>query len=398
MLAASLLLLAEATRAGRLAPSQTVPADTDCRSAVIVIFGVFKHYFTFTIILIAILPIPYHNYLVFRFWSAAPSPDSPPSPVPARAVFYWWDAGSRACLPCRRCVGEEHTLQPCTKYRDTQCGSRHQVNMTGEEEEEGEEDLHEGVLVFEARDQVEKVPPAFGTPKHEESGAEVERSSSTRDVHMQRVSEEFEAAGLKYQTDGSSAAPFGRPKFYTDETDDESSQSPREKHLENVVKKFLREDNNGAENATDKEVEQNEDITANTVGAGHNSEDEAPVAPSSMQPSTDQVLTKNAFRQIFKMIKDDYERMEEAPEARRSKESEFAKHKLLITLGFLILFLAVACLVMVTQDQPKGPLGQQQGHGHPARASLPQTCGRGKGAKLLPKYHCLHYKGIGKGG
>ena len=301
----------------------------------------------------------------------------------SRAVFYWWDSHSRACLPCRRCGGEEHTLQPCTKYRDTQCGSRHQINMTREEEEEeGEEDLHEGVLVFEARDQVEKVPPAFGTPKHEES--EVERSSSTRDVHMQRVSEEFEAAGLKYQTDASSAAPFGRPKFYTDETDDESSQSPREKHLENVVKKFLREENNGAENATQKEVELNEDITTKTLDAGDNSEEEDPVAPSSMQPSTDQVLTKNAFRQIFKMIKDDYERMEEAPEARRIKESEFAKHKLLITLGFLVLFLAVACLVMVTQDPPKGPPGHQQGQGYPA--GLPQTCGRGKGAKLLPYY------------
>ena len=51
------------------------------------------------------------------------------------------------------------------------------------EEEEGDNTEEDGVLVYEAKDQVEKGPPAFGKEKHEWEEPPGMSRSSTRDVH-----------------------------------------------------------------------------------------------------------------------------------------------------------------------------------------------------------------------
>ena len=73
---------------------------------------------------------------------------------------------------------------------DTQCGSREEQKNSTEEEvvvdkEEQEQDNKEedGVLVFEAKGQVEKGPPAFGKEKHQWEELPGMSRSSTRDVH-----------------------------------------------------------------------------------------------------------------------------------------------------------------------------------------------------------------------
>ena len=73
---------------------------------------------------------------------------------------------------------------------DTQCGSREEQKNSTEEEvvvdkEEQEQDNKEedGVLVYEAKGQVEKGPPAFGKEKHQWEEPPGMSRSSTRDVH-----------------------------------------------------------------------------------------------------------------------------------------------------------------------------------------------------------------------
>ena len=85
------------------------------------------------------------------------------------------------------------TLCACTLISDTKCGLKEeQRNSTEEEaavdkevEEEGDEDNKEedGVLVYEAKNQVEKGPPAFGKEKHQWEEPPGVSRSSTRDVH-----------------------------------------------------------------------------------------------------------------------------------------------------------------------------------------------------------------------
>ena len=51
------------------------------------------------------------------------------------------------------------------------------------EEEEGENTEEDGVLVYEAKDQVEKGPPAYGKEKRQWEEPPGVSRSSTRDVH-----------------------------------------------------------------------------------------------------------------------------------------------------------------------------------------------------------------------
>ena len=82
------------------------------------------------------------------------------------------------------------TLRACTLISDTKCGLKEErKNSTEEEvavdkeEEEGDNTEEDGVLVYEAKDQVEKGPPAFGKEKHEWEEPPGMSRSSTRDVH-----------------------------------------------------------------------------------------------------------------------------------------------------------------------------------------------------------------------
>ena len=155
-------------------PLQPAPLDTDCR------------FWTQTQ-----TQTQHHRTVEVDSWSS-------------RAVFYWWDAGSRACLPCRRCGGEEHTLQPCTKYRDTQCGSRHQMEELlrslgihvedGEEdgEEYGEEEYgeEEGVRVYQSQGAGEEREEVWGERRLREQEEEEEGMDGTRMILQQRRGEE----------------------------------------------------------------------------------------------------------------------------------------------------------------------------------------------------------------
>ena len=82
------------------------------------------------------------------------------------------------------------TLRACTLISDTKCGLKEEHKNSTEEEvavdkEEEEEDNSEGdgVLVYEAKGQVEKGPPAFGKEKHQWEEPPGVSRSSTRDVH-----------------------------------------------------------------------------------------------------------------------------------------------------------------------------------------------------------------------
>ena len=84
------------------------------------------------------------------------------------------------------------TLRACTLISDTKCGLKEERKNSTEDEvdkvdkEEVDEDENkeeDGVLVYEAKDQVEKGPPAFGKEKHEWEEPPGMSRSSTRDVH-----------------------------------------------------------------------------------------------------------------------------------------------------------------------------------------------------------------------
>lgn len=272
-----------------------------------------------------------------RFWSH--SDKTPAAPAPGAggeaggvSVFYWWDSSKSVCLPCSRCGPGQHTWEPCSVYRDTQCTTEApMVNNTSPEEEDtssGEEDISEGVMVFQAKGHIEKGTPAFGTQKHHKQEPELEQKSSTREVHQQRMGEEFEKAGIKYPTEKSNTASFGNPKFYTDETDEDDLRLPREKHLANVVKEFLQ--------AGDYDVNERNNAETAEMNA-----EEAPLTAT--KPSTNPEITKTAFRQIFKMMHQELEEREKPP-APRNPETEMVHHKLVITVASLTFFLMLACL------------------------------------------------------
>ena len=86
------------------------------------------------------------------------------------------------------------TLRACTLISDTKCGLREEGKNSTEEEvedkdKEGEEEddddnkEEDGVLVYEAKDNVEKGPPAFGKEKNQWEEPPGVSRSSTRDVH-----------------------------------------------------------------------------------------------------------------------------------------------------------------------------------------------------------------------
>ena len=279
-----------------------------------------------------------------RFWS----PSSPPPLATLEGmadppvVFYWWDAAKARCLPCTICSQARATVTSCSLLSDTRCGDREQLkednSTSAPDTKEDGEDMQEGVLVFEAKDQVDKEAPAFGTKKHHRQEPPA-RAASTRDVHRQRMGEEFEAVGEAYHTEKHPAA-FGNPKFYTDE--DEDPRPNREKHLANVVEKFLKEK---AENGT---------VEVKEEGAQEYKK----------EPSNEPTVPKNAFREIVQLMKDDKDEDEELEEEGTSFEIDFVHHKLLITLSSLTFFLAVTCLALLLV---KGSGEEPRHHHAPAR-------------------------------
>ena len=83
------------------------------------------------------------------------------------------------------------TLRACTLISDTKCGlkeerknsTEEEVAVDKEEEEEEDNSEEDGVLVYEAKGEVEKGPPAFGKEKHQWEEPPGVSRSSTRDVH-----------------------------------------------------------------------------------------------------------------------------------------------------------------------------------------------------------------------
>jgi len=161
-----------------------------------------------------------------RFWSGS----SPPPPVSvgdvSGSVFYWWDTQRSLCLPCSRCVEPLHTMNHCTIYRDTQCGTRHQLNtllnslgvhLTQEDDEDhGDyfDDDDEGVRVYESSSAARTSDEVFGEKKleeEEEKGGGGGGGGATREILHQRMNESGRAAA---RIEAKIGSQYGRPSFY----------------------------------------------------------------------------------------------------------------------------------------------------------------------------------------
>ena len=92
------------------------------------------------------------------------------------------------------------------------------------------------------------------------------------------------------------------------------------------MKEFLQETHN---NVTGENVPTNS--FNNKTKAINKNVNGAKESPSLSPPSTNTFLPKNAFREIFHMMKEDRMRMEEQQTTERNLAAEFAQHKILVT-------------------------------------------------------------------
>jgi len=331
-----------------------------------------------------------------RFWSPSsrPSIASLLAVTDAPSVFYWWDAGKARCLPCSHCEGPQVTLRACTLISDTKCGlkeerknsTEEEVALDKEKEEEEDNSEEDGVLVYEAKGQVEKGPPAFGKEKRQWEEPPGVSRSSTRDVHRERMGEELQKAGIDFgaaeksseklekktrsSTAGGafadakySAPAFGNPKFYVDPDEDQDGGDGkvgggREKHLANVVKELLKEGLPGKVNKSDPSEQKHDQDDSDQ------SDPEETSLPSEEEGGQHKMVQKNAFREIVALmgeeeeegvggknekVEDDDggEKEEDEAEVPRNLEAEMVQHKLLISVSSLTFFLVLTCLAVL---------------------------------------------------